>query len=161
GSATSDAQGICQSVCLRWPSAHAVDRFRTFDNRSASYMKILVTGGAGFIGSALVRHLIGRMDHEVVVIDKLTYAGNLTSLASVQGPPRYRFSRTDICNRRAVADIFSDFDPDAVMHLAAESHVDRSIDGPAEFINTNVVGTYVLLEASLAHWRTLGTRARD
>ena len=122
-------------------------------------MKILVTGGAGFIGSALVRHLIGHTDHEVLVIDKLTYAGNLASLAAVQGHPRYQFSRTDICDRLAVSKIFSSFDPDAVMHLAAESHVDRSIDGPAEFINTNVVGTYVLLEAALAHWRELG-RAR-
>ena len=110
-------------------------------------MKILVTGGAGFIGSALVRHLIGHTDHDVLVIDKLTYAGNLASLATVQGHPRYQFSRTDICDRLAIAEIFSSFDPDAVMHLAAESHVDRSIDGPAEFINTNVVGTYVLLEA--------------
>ena len=124
-------------------------------------MKIMVTGGAGFIGSALVRHLIGHTDHEVLVVDKLTYAGNLASLASVQGHPRYRFSRTDICDRAAIADIFSSFDPDAVMHLAAESHVDRSIDGPAEFINTNVVGTYVLLEAALAHWRKLGARAQD
>ena len=124
-------------------------------------MKIVVTGGAGFIGSALVRHLIGHTDHEVLVIDKLTYAGNLASLASVQGHPRYQFSRTDICDRLAVAKIFSSFDPDAVMHLAAESHVDRSIDGPAEFINTNVVGTYVLLEAALAHWRELGARAKN
>ena len=123
-------------------------------------MKIVVTGGAGFIGSALVRHLIGRTDHEVLVIDKLTYAGNLASLAAVQGHPRYQFSRTDICDRSAVSKIFSNFDPDAVIHLAAESHVDRSIDGPAEFISTNVVGTYVLLEAALAHWRKLGARAQ-
>jgi len=122
-------------------------------------MKILVTGGAGFIGSALVRYLIRHTHHEVLVVDKLTYAGSLASLASVQGHPRYRFSCTDICNRCAVADIVSGFDPDAVMHLAAESHVDRSIDGPADFINTNIVGTYVLLETALAHWRTLGTRA--
>jgi dTDP-glucose 4,6-dehydratase len=121
-------------------------------------MKIVVTGGAGFIGSALVRHLIGHTDHEVLVVDKLTYAGNLASLASVQGHPRYRFIRSDICDRLAIADIFSSFDPDSVMHLAAESHVDRSIDGPAEFINTNVVGTYVLLEAALAHWRRLSSR---
>ena len=96
-----------------------------------------------------------------LVVDKLTYAGNLASLASVQGHPRYHFSRTDICDRSAIAEIFSSFDPDAVMHLAAESHVDRSIDGPAEFINTNVVGTYVLLEAALAHWRELGARAKN
>jgi dTDP-glucose 4,6-dehydratase len=123
-------------------------------------MKILVTGGAGFIGSALVRHLIGHTDHEVLVVDKLTYAGNLVSLASVHGHPRYHFIRGDICERSAIADIFSSFGPDAVMHLAAESHVDRSIDGAAEFINTNVVGTYVLLEAALAHWRRLGARSQ-
>src|SRR5438552_12131945 len=114
-------------------------------------MKIIVTGGAGFIGSALVRHLIAHTDHEVLVMDKLTYAGNLASLASVQSHPRYHFSFTDICDRSGVIAVFSSFDPDAVMHLAAESHVDRSIDGPAEFINTNVVGTYNLLEAALAH----------
>ena len=119
-------------------------------------MKILVTGGAGFIGSALARHLIGLTDHEVLVVDKLTYAGTLSSLASVQNHPRFYFSRTDICDRPAIAGIFSSFNPDAVMHLAAESHVDRSIDGPADFINTNIVGTYVLLEAALAHWRKLG-----
>jgi dTDP-glucose 4,6-dehydratase len=122
-------------------------------------MKVIVTGGAGFIGSALVRHLLERTDHEVFVIDKLTYAGNLASLDPVRGHRRFRFSPADICDQGAVARIFSDFAPDAVMHLAAESHVDRSIDGPADFINTNVVGTYVLLEASLAHWRRLGARA--
>jgi dTDP-glucose 4,6-dehydratase len=123
-------------------------------------MRIMVTGGAGFIGSALVRHLISHTDHEVLVVDKLTYAGNLASLASVQSHPRYHLSLTDICDRSAVSAIFASFDPDAVMHLAAESHVDRSIDGPAEFINTNVVGTYVLLEAALAHWRKLARRAQ-
>jgi dTDP-glucose 4,6-dehydratase len=124
-------------------------------------MRIVVTGGAGFIGSALVRHLIGHTNHDVLVIDKLTYAGNLASLASVQSHPRYHFSLTDICDRSAVLDVLSSFDPDAVMHLAAESHVDRSIDGPADFITTNVVGTYVLLEAALAHTRKLGRRAQD
>lgn len=122
-------------------------------------MRIMITGGAGFIGSALARHLIGRTDHEVLVLDKLTYAGNLASLASIQSRPLYHFTHADICDRSAVAEVFSIFDPDAVMHLAAESHVDRSIDGPAEFINTNVVGTYVLLEAALAHWRRLKARA--
>jgi dTDP-glucose 4,6-dehydratase len=124
-------------------------------------MKIIVTGGAGFIGSALVRHLIGRTKHEVLVVDKLTYAGNLASLASVQDSPRYRLSRTDICDRRAIADLLRSFDGDAVMHLAAESHVDRSIDEPADFITTNVVGTYVLLETALAHWRKRGGGSSD
>jgi len=122
-------------------------------------MRIIVTGGAGFIGSAVVRHLIAHTNHQVLVVDKLTYAGNLASLLEVQGNPRYRFSRTDICDRSAIVGIFSSFEPDAVMHLAAESHVDRSIEGPAEFISTNVVGTYVLLEAALAHWRAMGRRA--
>jgi dTDP-glucose 4,6-dehydratase len=121
-------------------------------------MRIIVTGGAGFIGSAVVRHLIAHTTHEVLVLDKLTYAGNLSSLAPVHGHHHYRFSRIDICDRAAIAQAFIGFDPDAIMHLAAESHVDRSIDGPAEFINTNVVGTYVLLEAALAHWRKRGER---
>src|SRR5262245_52229655 len=123
-------------------------------------MRIVVTGGAGFIGSALVRHLIAQGDHEVLVIDNLTYAGNLASLTSVQGHPRYRFSRADICDRSTIAEIFSSFNPNAVVHLAAESHVDRSIDGSADFIKTNVIGTYVLLEVALAHWRGLGMRAQ-
>ncbi|HTM75253.1 MAG TPA: dTDP-glucose 4,6-dehydratase [Pseudolabrys sp.] len=124
-------------------------------------MKIIVTGGAGFIGSAVVRHLIGRTAHEVLVVDKLTYAGNLASLASVQDNSRYRFSRTDICDRRAMVELLRSFDADAIMHLAAESHVDRSIDEPADFITTNVVGTYVLLETALAHWRRRGGRPGD
>lgn len=124
-------------------------------------MKIVVTGGAGFIGSALVRHLIERTGHEVLVVDKLTYAGNLASLAPVHSNPRYQFSKTDICDRSAIAEIFSNFEPDAVMHLAAESHVDRSIDGPVDFINTNIIGTYVLLEAAFSFWSKLsGERAR-
>jgi dTDP-glucose 4,6-dehydratase len=121
-------------------------------------MKIVVTGGAGFIGSALVRHLIANTSHEVLVVDKLTYAGNLASLAAFRSESRFRFSRTDICDPAAIENIFATFDPDAVMHLAAESHVDRSIDGPADFINTNIVGTYVLLEAALAYWRKIGPR---
>lgn len=116
-------------------------------------MRIVVTGGAGFIGSALVRHLIGHTDHEVLVLDKLTYAGSLTSLSSVQNHSRYQFDHSDICDRDATSRVFAAFDPDAVMHLAAESHVDRSIDGPADFVNTNVVGTYILLEESLKQWR--------
>ena len=124
-------------------------------------MKIVVTGGAGFIGSAVVRHLIARTDHEVLVVDKLTYAGNLSSLTSVQKHSRFQFSRTDICNHSAISELFARFDADAVMHLAAESHVDRSIDGPGDFVTTNVVGTSVLLEASLAHWRKINATGRS
>lgn len=117
-------------------------------------MKILVTGGAGFIGSAVVRRAIAD-GHAVVNVDRLTYAANLDNVASVADRPGYAFERADICDAEAMARIFRDHDPDAVMHLAAESHVDRSIDGPAAFIQTNVVGTYVLLEAARAHWRAL------
>ena len=119
-------------------------------------MKILVTGGAGFIGSAVVRHLIVDSDHEVVNVDKLTYAGNLQSLGTASSSNRYTFEAVDICDAAALDRIFREHQPDAVMHLAAESHVDRSIDGPGEFIQTNVVGTYTLLEASRRHWLGLG-----
>lgn len=118
-------------------------------------MKILVTGGAGFIGSAVIRHLIHDTGHSVINLDKLTYAGNLESLASVSDSPRYVFEQVDICDASEVQRVFAQYQPDAVMHLAAESHVDRSIDGPGEFIQTNIVGTYVLLEAARAYWSRL------
>src|SRR5690606_21181873 len=124
-------------------------------------MKILVTGGAGFIGSAVVRHLIQNTADSVVNVDKLTYAGNLESLRSVADHPRYAFERVDICDAAEVARVFREHQPDAVMHLAAESHVDRSIDGPAAFIQTNIVGTYTLLEAAREYWRSLDDAARE
>ena len=111
-------------------------------------MKIIVTGGAGFIGSAVIRHLIKNTDHQVVNLDKLTYAGNLASLKEVDTSDRYRFVQVDICDRNAVEQVFAAHRPDAIMHLAAESHVDRSIDGPAAFIQTNIIGTYTLLEVA-------------
>jgi dTDP-glucose 4,6-dehydratase len=117
--------------------------------------RFLVTGGAGFIGSAVVRRLVEKSKHQVLVLDKLTYAGNLESLATVAGNPRYRFEQVDIVDSAALRSVFEEFSPDVVMHLAAESHVDRSIDGPAEFIQTNIVGTFSLLEVALSHWRTL------
>ncbi|MFP1878679.1 dTDP-glucose 4,6-dehydratase [Lonsdalea quercina] len=118
-------------------------------------MKILVTGGAGFIGSAVVRHIISNTSDAVVNVDKLTYAGNLESLTDVEDHERYAFVQADICDRAALDDIFQSHRPDAVMHLAAESHVDRSIDGPSAFIETNIVGTYTLLEATRAYWLSL------
>lgn len=120
-------------------------------------MKFCITGGAGFIGSAVIRHLISDSDHHVLNLDRLTYAGNLESLSSIDGSERYRFVRADICDADSLKAIFNDFQPDIVMHLAAESHVDRSIDGPAEFIQTNMVGTYQLLEASRAYWQSLSS----
>ena len=116
---------------------------------------ILVTGGAGFIGSAVVRHIIENTQDNVVNVDKLTYAGNLESLESVENNPRYAFEQVDICDSKALLRVFEHHQPDAVMHLAAESHVDRSIDGPAAFIETNIVGTYTLLEAARAYWNSL------
>ncbi len=123
-------------------------------------MTILVTGGAGFIGSAVVRRLIGETESMVVNLDKLTYAGNLESLAEVGDHPRYRFERVDICDAARVRRIFEEYQPDAVLHLAAESHVDRSIDGPAEFIQTNLVGTFVLLEEARRYWSALPDERR-
>jgi dTDP-glucose 4,6-dehydratase len=123
---------------------------------------ILVTGGAGFIGSAVVRRLIADSAHRVVDVDALTYAGNLDSLRDVADAPRHRFEQVDIRDRDGIRRVFDEHRPDAVLHLAAESHVDRSIDGPAEFIETNVLGTFVLLEESRRHWLRLdGDRKRD
>lgn len=118
-------------------------------------MKILVTGGAGFIGSAVVRYIIKNTSDHVVNVDKLTYAGNLQSLLEIEESDRYVFEKVDICNSNELNRLFAHYRPDAVMHLAAESHVDRSIDGPAAFIETNILGTYSLLEATRSYWNTL------
>ncbi|MNV12944.1 dTDP-glucose 4,6-dehydratase 2 [compost metagenome] len=123
--------------------------------------RILVTGGAGFIGSAVIRHLIQNTTHDVANLDKLTYAGNLDSLASLNASSRYCFYQVDICDGAALDLVFAEFRPTAVMHLAAESHVDRSIDGPSDFIQTNIVGTYSLLEATRRYWDELPTTEKN
>ena len=124
-------------------------------------MKILITGGAGFIGSALIRYLINHTEHAVINVDKLTYAGNLDSLAGIENSSRYHFEQIDICNRDGINRLLTHYQPDAIMHLAAESHVDRSIDGPAEFIETNIIGTYTLLEAVRSYWSSLSTDKKN
>jgi dTDP-glucose 4,6-dehydratase len=128
---------------------------------SSTAKRILVTGGAGFIGSAVTRHLVAATDHNVLVLDKLTYAGNLDSLAPIESHPGYGFVQADILDAPKVREIITSFRPDIIMHLAAESHVDRSIDGPGEFIQTNVVGTYTLLQAALCYRNTLSGADKD
>ncbi|ANJ96284.1 dTDP-glucose 4,6-dehydratase [Serratia plymuthica] len=123
--------------------------------------RILVTGGAGFIGSAVVRHIIDATQDSVMVVDKLTYAGNLESLAVIADNERYSFEQVDICDRAALDRVLAQYQPDVIMHLAAESHVDRSIDGPAAFIETNVVGTYTLLEAARHYWHPLDAERKQ
>lgn len=124
-------------------------------------MRILITGGAGFVGSAVIRYLINHENDTVYNIDKLTYAGNLDSLINVENNSRYQFEKVDICDANALTKVFEKFQPESVMHLAAESHVDRSIDGPAEFIQTNIVGTYQLLEVARQYWMTLSEDCKD
>lgn len=126
-----------------------------FGGISGDVMRVLVTGGAGFIGSALVRYLVGEVGAEVLNIDKLTYAGNLESLKPIANAPNHRFLKADICDRAAMADAFETFQPDYVMHLAAESHVDRSITGAADFMQTNIIGSFSLLEAARDYWSRL------
>lgn len=124
-------------------------------------MKLIVTGGAGFIGSAVIRYLINETDTTIMNVDKLTYAGNLESLQGIEKNSRYHFTQADICDAATIKQIFEQFQPDAIMHLAAESHVDRSIDGPAEFIQTNITGTYTLLEAAREYWQTLSNDKKE
>lgn len=124
-------------------------------------MRVLITGGAGFIGSAVARRFIDVSTYDILVLDKLTYAGNMNSLASLVGSKRFSFVRADICDRAAVSRALATFHPDLVMHLAAESHVDRSIDGPAAFVETNLVGTFIMLDAVLEYWRGLPRSEAD
>jgi dTDP-glucose 4,6-dehydratase len=124
-------------------------------------MRLLITGGAGFIGSAFVRMMVRQHGHDVLNVDKLTYAASTEALEEVGGDPRHRLLRADICDRAAMADAFRTFRPEGVVHLAAESHVDRSIDGPGAFVQTNVVGTYALLDAALTYWRNLPPDSRE
>ncbi|HDT3906321.1 dTDP-glucose 4,6-dehydratase [Raoultella ornithinolytica] len=124
-------------------------------------MKIIVTGGAGFIGSAVVRHIINNTSDNVIVVDCLTYAGNLDSLESVSGNSRFKFEQVNICDKKSIERVFEENQPDLVMHLAAESHVDRSIDGPSDFIETNIIGTYTLLEAARTYWNSLDTKGKS
>ena len=126
-----------------------------------NYKKLLITGGAGFIGSAIIRHIINNTDHHVVNVDKLTYAGNLESLTSIEDNERYVFEQVDICDASEIRRVFNEYQPDIVMHLAAESHVDRSIDGPGEFIQTNIVGTYVLLEEARDYWSNIDDNKKE
>lgn len=139
------------------------ERYRIDENstsQASNMLKILVTGGAGFIGSAVIRHIIGNTSNSVVNVDKLTYAGNLESLVSIESNDRYTFEQVDICDRTELERVFVEHKPDAVMHLAAESHVDRSIDSPSAFIETNIVGTYTLLETTRAYWSRLSDDAK-
>ncbi len=123
--------------------------------------KLLVTGGAGFIGSAVIRHIVNNTNHNVVNVDKLTYAGNLESLKSIEDNARYTFEKVDICNANEIKRVFNTYQPDIVMHLAAESHVDRSIDGPSTFIQTNIIGTYILLEQARTYWSELDDKKKN
>ncbi len=145
-------------LTFTWPKDGRSDFLKLkSEHNNVNKNTLLVTGGAGFIGSALVRQLLTETDTIVVNIDKLTYAGNLESLAEVDDSPNYHFEQADICDAKAMDRIFAQYQPGAIMHLAAESHVDRSIDGPADFVQTNVVGTYTLLEAARKYWKSLST----